>query len=742
MIVIQRYFKQLSAALRKQDGRRAFVPLFMQGHATECGAACLGSVLAYFGHWVPLAELRDRCEVGRDGSTAAGILRAARHYGLQCTGHSVDLTSLRSMRFPLVLFWEFNHFLILEGFNRKQFFLFDPAVGRRSVSTEEFSRGFTGVALQFRLTSAFKPSRMRRKGLRQYMSLWLQGSTGAVTFTVACGLLLAVLALVMPASLTLFVDWAIGEHDVWGAPIVGLVAVTAVLVYGLTWVQQRCEQRLAIRIAIVISNRCVSRLLRLPIHFFNHRFAGDLATRVMSIDHIAKVVFSEQLLGSLIEAVMALVLLAVLLVFSPTLMLIIMLLALLHAAVAGVIARFSVDASQILGREQGLLLGISTLMLGSATNLYMTSMDDQFYGRWAGYQARELTARQRLTEYRYVGGALPGLFTIMNHCAVLIFCTDQVVAGEMTLGALVGFYVLVAMLPSMGRFADLLGGFQAGQTSLMRLEDILGNQENSNTPTDAPVKTSPTMATPKSRKWQLTGHVELRGVTFGYSRSRPPLIKNFNLTIKPGQRVAIVGPSGSGKSTLSRLVSGLCQPWSGEILFDGSPRSEIPNEILLRSLGMVDQHVILFSGTVRDNITLWSPAIPDHIVVNAARDACIHDDILMRPLGYEAQVAEDGQNLSGGQRQRLEIARTLAGNPTILILDEATSALDAATEKKVDNALRRRGMSCLIVAHRLSTIRDCDEIIVLDGGEEVQRGTHEQLMTDTSGTYSQLFRAG
>ena len=310
----------------------------------------------------------------------------------------------------------------------------------------------------------------------------------------------------------------------------------------------------------------------------------------------------------------------------------------------------------------------------------------------------------------------------------------------MTLGTLVGFYLVAAMfLAPVGRFVELANERQALEVDMQRLDDIAETSDDAEPAREPPA--SEAIATLGGRL-RLAGQVELRGVTFGYNRGRAPLIKDFNLTIMPGQRIAVVGPSGSGKSTVSRLVSGLYEPWSGEVLFDGRPRHEIPGEVLARSLSMVDQHVVLFAGTVRDNLTLWNPAVPDDDVVAAARDACIHDEILARPLGYATQIDEGGVNYSGGQRQRLEIARALTGNPTVLILDEATSALDAATEEFVDDALRRRGSSCLIVAHRLSTVRDCDEIIVLDKGAEVQRGTHEELMADENGLYCQLVRAG
>ena len=718
--------------------RRVTTPLLLQMHATECGAACLGSVLAHFGRWVPLNELRIRCEVSRDGSTAAGISRAARHYGLECSGRSVDLPQLKKLRLPLILFWEFNHFLILEGFDRNRYFLNDPSTGRRTLSADEFSAGFSGIALQFEPGPSFERGGARPNFLER-IPRWLGGTGSALTYTIACGLMLAVLALVTPALLAVFVDRVLVENEPWGGLVAGIMAAAAVLVYGLTWLKQRCLQRLSVRIAVAAGNRCMSQLLRQPVEFFNHRLVGELTARVLSIDRIARGL-SEHFLTLLVEVVMSVVFLAVMLAYEPILALIVLGLALVNAALVRVVTRMRTDRSHALRREQGLLAGVGTLMVHQTDTLRMTAADDGFFSRWSGHQARELAARQRLAELGHVNAALPGLFMVLGNAAVLTFGATQVMSGELTLGTLVGFYIVAAMfLAPVGRFVEFADERQALEAYMQRLDDI----------TEAPAEAGAGGGPPASDsiatfngRLQLAGQVELRDVTFGYNRARPPLLKDFNLTIKPGQRVAVVGPSGSGKSTLSRLASGVYEPWSGEILFDGRARSEIPGEVLSRSLSMVDQHVMLFSASVRDNITLWNPAVPDDDVVAAARDARIHDDILSRPLGYATPVDEDGGNFSGGQRQRLEIARALVGKPTVLILDEATSALDAATEELVDDALRRRGVSCLIVAHRLSTIRDCDQIIVLEKGVEVQRGSHDELMADEDGAYYRLVKAG
>ena len=726
----------MSAATRQK--RRVTTPLVMQMHMTECGAACLGSVLAWFGRWVRLNELRNRCEVSRDGSTAAGIARAAEHYGIKCDGRNVEARHLRDMPLPLILFWEWNHFVVLEGFDREWVYLNDPAVGRRKLSPDEFIKGFAGIALRFSPGPEFQrggvpPSLLNR------IPPWFRGMGGALALAVACGLMLAVLALLAPAALSLFVDRVLAGNEPWGVLAAGALAAAAVLVYAISWLKQRCMGRLAVRMSIVAGNECLSKLLRLPLEYFNHRLAGELAHRVLSIDKIAKAL-SNQFLGLLIDIGMSAVFLAAMLAWDATLALIVLGLALLNASLARVIARMRTDANRAFRREQGLLLGLGMLMLRQTDSLRMTGGDDGFFSRWGGHQARELAARQRFVELGHINAALPGLFMALSHAAVLTLGAGQVIDGGMTLGTLVAFYIVAAMfLAPVGRFVEFADDRHALEASLQRLEDITETAVDTRFARRGRERGGTATINGRLR---LAGRVELRGVTYGYNRAHSPLVDDFNLVIEPGQRVALVGTSGSGKSTLACLVADVHRPWSGEVLFDGLPRDEIPDEVIVRSLSMVDQNPVLFSATVRDNIALWNSAVSDDVVVAATRDAGIHDEILSRPLGYETPVDEDGGNFSGGERQRLEIARALANNPTVLILDEATSALDAATEERIIDALRRRGVSCLIVAHRLSTIRDCDEIIVLDKGAVAQRGTHDELMADKGGLYRRLVRSG
>ena len=717
--------------------RRITTPILLQMHASECGAACLGSILAYFGRWVPLTELREKCEVSRDGSSAAGILRAARHYGLECSGLSLRAAQLQKLQLPLILFWQFSHFVVFEGSDSANFYLNDPATGRRRLSAEEFNRGYSGIALRFKRGTDFSPGG-ERPGLFRQLDALLAGSRDVLAWVIACALMLTLLALVVPASLSVFVDDVLKNHGPWGGLVTALIG-GGVLVYVLSLLKHRFLKRLAVRISVIGYNRGVSRMLRLPVEFFEHRLVGDLTDRVSSIDRIAKNL-TDRFLVLIVEMAMSAVLLAAMLVYDFRLALIVLLLAVLHGLLARFFNTVRAVRSQAMRREQGLLIGLGMQMLSHADNLRMTGADDRFFSRWSGQQARELRARQLYSELGSVNTALPVLVAALRSAAVLGVGGSLVLSGDMTLGTLVGFYILAEMfLAPVGRFLEFADRRQALETDLQRLEDISKTAEDPVFSRRNPQSGS--IATFNGRL-QLAGRLELRDVTFGFNKSRPALIKDFNLVIEPGQRVAVVGPSGSGKSTVARLVAGVYQPWSGEILFDGHSRDEIPEEVLRQSISMVDQEVVLFSASLRDNITLWHPAIPDEALFAATRDACIHDEVLLRPRGYSTLVEEGGMNFSGGQRQRLEIARALVGNPTVLILDEATSALDAATEEYVDDALRRRGVTCLIVAHRLSTVRDCDEIIVLDKGVEVQRGTHDELIADEGGTYCKLVRSG
>ncbi len=727
------------ALFRRRSGARVRTPILLQLENTECGAACLGIILAYLGKWVPLQELREACAVGRDGASAADIVKAARVYGLQPSAWRKELHQLPPMKIPLILFWEFRHFVVLEGVENGRYYVNDPAVGHRIISEDEFDRCFTGVAMEMEPGPSFETSEPPPGVLKQFWP-WLNPVRPALAYAIICGLLLVLSGLALPILLSAFVDHVIGDaQDDWIGIVLGLTIAVGLSSYVLTWLQMRILRKVSLVLSIQQSDRYLNRLMRLPMKFFSRRFAGDLTSRMQMIDLIASI-GSVQLIGIVIQLIMSLAFLVLMLYLEPLLGAAVGGLGLLCLFVMHYVTKLQTDHNHALLHEQGRMMGHGMAGLSIMDTLRATASENSFFSRFSGYQAREINARQKFMELGHVVQSLLPTVLVLGSALVIGFGGWRVMSGEMTLGVLTAFYVLTMnFLQPVGRFVQFANILQTMSANLRRLDDVLDAELDEELAGDEGTESERVVTL--NRRMQLVGRVELNNVTFGFQPNRPPLIENFNLTIEPGQRVAIVGPSGSGKSTLSLLVAGIYQPWSGEVRFDGHLRSEIPREILTSSVSMVDQNIVLFAGTVNDNLALWNPTIPDHTLVAAACDAAIHEEITSRPLGYASAVEEGGRNFSGGQRQRLEIARALTSNPSVLILDEATSALDAVSELQIDDAIRRRGCTCLIVAHRLSTIRDSDLIVVLEHGKEVQRGTHEELMAIGMGLYHELIRS-
>ncbi|WP_420610844.1 cysteine peptidase family C39 domain-containing protein [Candidatus Poriferisodalis sp.] len=720
-------------------------PLIPQLEAAECGAASLAAVMAHFGRWVPLEELRDDCGVGRDGASAAGIVRAGNKHGMEVRGWRKEVDSLAETDLPAILYWEFNHFLVLEGIVGDRYHLNDPANGRRRVSRSTVERAYAGVVLTASPTASFRPVGERPSAWRALWP-WLAGTRGALAYVALAGLLLAIPALALPVLLGVFVDSVLGgEAPRWGGFVVAAMALAGAAVYLLTWLQQRMLRRIAIGVAVVRSQRLLQHLLRLPKQYFAHRFAGDLTTRVGLVDEIADGA-GRHLVGLAVELATSVALWALLVAYDPLIAASVLAVALVNVAIARLVSLRRADHQRLLRREQALLFGIETTGLRQADMLRATAAENDFFVRWSGHQARELSARQRVVELAYVNAALPGLFLACGTLAVLGLGGWRVIEGDLSIGELIAVYVLAgSFLAPIGRFVLYADTFELLGADVQRVRDISAAEPDPAVAGDAAGGagdgSQPGRVMTLNGRLRLAGRVEVSELRFGYRGRTEPLIDGLSLAIEPGQRVAVVGPTGSGKSTLLRLVSGEFEPWSGEVLFDGVSAREIPRPVFVGSVATVDQQIALFDGSVRDNITMWNAAASEADMVAAARDAMIHDDIMRRRGGYEAHVREGGANFSGGQRQRLEIARALVARPSVLLLDEATSTLDAETERRIDDALRRRGCSCLIVAHRLSTIRDCDQIIVMDGGREVQRGSHDVLLADADGLYSQLVRS-
>lgn len=722
------------ARIRKASRSRVKTPTVLQMEAVECGAAALSILMSYYGLVRPLEELRVSCGVSRDGSKASNVVKAARTFGFEAKGLRREPAALRQMQFPLIIFWNFNHFLVLEGFRDGKVYLNDPAGGPRVVSEEEFDQAFTGVVLDIKPGPEFKPG-----GARPSMMAALyrraSGSKLAFIYLLIAGLGLVIPGLLGPVFTKIFVDeYLVGKLDSWIKPLLLGMFITLLLRAGLTWLKQYYLMRFESKLSLAESGKFLWHVLRLPVVFYGQRSAGDISGRVAINDRVAQLI-SRDLASAALDLIVIFFYAALMLFYDVFLTLIGFLTAALNIAVLKYVSRARKDASQKLQMDAGKMLGASMSGLMVIETLKASGGESDFFSQWSGYQAKVVNAIQEMGTSSITLAVLPSMLTTLNTVLILSFGGMRVMDGFLTMGALVAFQSLMhSFLTPVNNLVGLGGKLQELSGDMNRLDDVLKYQPDATltAATAAPVASH-------GRKARLDGELELRNLTFGYSRLEGPLVRNFSLHMKPGMRVALVGSSGCGKSTIAKLVMGLHQPWEGEVLFDGLPRQAIDRHVLINSLSMVDQDISMFEGTLRENLTMWDSTVPNGDVLRAAKDACIHDVISGRRLGYDSEVDEGGRNFSGGQRQRLEIARALVTNPRIVVLDEATSALDPVTEMTVDDNLRRRGCTCLIVAHRLSTIRDCDEIIVLDKGEVVQRGTHDALK-EQPGLYANLIR--
>lgn len=718
---------------------RVRTPTVLQVTAVECGAACLAMVLGYYGRFVPLEGLRYECGVSRDGTKAGNVVRAARRFGLTAEGFSTEPHVLRTMRLPQIVFWNFNHFVVVDGFGPNVVYLNDPAVGPRTVSDAEFDLSFTGVVLTFEPGSQFVRGGRRNRVVEGVLRR-LRGSRAAVLFIMLAGLGLVVPGLLVPAFVRIFVDYyLIQGFKNWLVPLLAAMIGIAALRVCLTWLQQHALLKLQTKLAMRGASGFLWHVLRLPVGFFAQRYGGEIASRLALSDRVAELIAGE-LAVTLVELMTMALYVVVMAVYDWPLAILAVGFATVNLLAFALVSRRLTDASHKLLLDQSKLIGVTMSGLQMIESFKSSGTEDLFFTRWAGYHAKVVNAEQILDRHRVILSSSPVLLSLLGATAVLVAGGFQVMAGAISLGTLVAFQTLMISFnaPLIG-LVHLGGQIQEAEASIWRLDDILAHDLDQEFRGEGALP-APELVAGQREEWptvKLVGRVQLKNVSFGFIPTAPPLIEGLSLDMAPGTRVALVGGSGSGKSTVGKLIAGLYQPWSGEISFDGTPLTELDPKLFRNSVAMVDQDVALFEGTVSDNISLWDGTMPEAQIVRAARDAMVHDDIAALPETYDFRVLEAGRNFSGGQRQRIEIARALAVNPALLILDEATSALDAMTEKEVVDNIRKRGCTAIIIAHRLSTIRDCDEIIVLNDGKIVERGTHHTLLA-AGGFYRRL----
>ena len=710
--------------------KAAKVPVVMQMEALECGAACLAMVLAYYGKWMPLEQVRVDCGVSRDGSKAGNVMKAARSYGLEAKGYRMGLEAVKGISaFPCIIHWNLNHFVVLCGFRGNHACINDPARGSVKVTMDEFDKAFTGIVMVFAPTENFEPDGKRTSTLA-FARKRLPGAGAAMVFVMLTSIIGYVFTLLNPAFSRFFMDRLLtGENSELLTPFIALVAAVSLLQVFVTAIRAVYSLKINGKMAVVGSGSFMWKVLKMPMEFFSQRMAGDLLTR-----HKANETIAEQLVNTLtplaLSAVMMVFYLVVMLRYSPLLTLVGLVSILINIVMSRVISEKRVNITRVQTRDAGKLMSATVSGIRMVETIKASGAENGYFQRWAGYQASVNEQNTKYTRLNQYLGFIPAFITTLANALVLVLGIWLCMRGEFTLGMVTAFQSFLASFLSPAMTLVTAGQtLQEMRTQMERVQDVMEYPEDPYF-SDAPVSEDEDYD-------KLTGAVELRNVTFGYSKLDPPLIENFSLNLKPGGRVALVGASGCGKSTISKLISGLYQPWSGEILFDGKPISEIDRAVFTGSVAVVDQDIILFNDTIANNIKMWDDSIEDFEVILAARDAQIHNDIMARPGGYQGKITEGGRDLSGGQRQRLEIARVLAQDPHIVIMDEATSALDARTEYEVTNAVKERGVTCIIIAHRLSTIRDCDEIIVLDHGKVVERGTHEELFKK-GGYYTEL----
>ncbi len=708
----------------------ARVPVVMQLEALECGAASLAMILAYYDKWIPLEEVRKECGVSRDGSNAMNVVKAARFYGLKANGYRLEPEVLEQKgTFPCIVHWEFNHFIVVKGFKNGRVYVNDPARGECILTMEEFDKGFTGICLMMEPSEEFVPSG-KKKSIKGFVSTQLKGSGAAVGFVLITTIIASLLELIRPGMSRIFIDRLLtGRNPDWVTPFMVLLLILTAIEIFVSIISILCNVNIRGKLAMYGESSYMWKVLRLPMEFFSQRMAGDIQARKSANATVANNlvnIFAPLVL----HAGMLIFYLVVMLRYNIMLTMVGITSVLINILFSRYISLKRINITRVMMRDMGKLTSTELSGIEMIETIKASGAEDGFFERWAGYQASVQKQREHFVKIDNYLGIIPSAVTEFSNIAVLILGVYEVLNGRMTIGMVMAFQGFLMSFATPATTLISAGQtIQETRTDMERIEDVMEY------PIDENLKDREESDGTDYSK--LSGLIELKNVTFGYAPLAEPLIEDFSMTIRPGSKIAFVGSSGSGKSTLSKLISGLYQPWSGEILFDGKPISKVDRDVFTGSLAVVDQDIIIFNDTIANNIRMWDESIKDFEVIMAARDAQMHDDIMQREGGYQYKLAEGGKDFSGGQRQRLEIARVLAQDPTIIVMDEATSALDAKTEYEVVKSIKDRGITSIVIAHRLSTIRDCDEIVVLDRGRVVERGTHDELYA-LGGVYTQL----
>lgn len=714
--------------------RRVHTPTVIQMEAAECGAAALSIILGYYGCFLPLEDIRVMCSVSRDGSNAYKMLRAAEYYGLKTEGYSVELKDLYELSLPVIAFWNFDHFVVIEGFDKNHVYINDPASGPREISYEELNEAFTGVILTFSPTSSFRRTSLGTS--KWWPLLWKRFKLfrAPILYSLLIGLIAIVPALALTVLSQVFVDnILIAKIYSWNWGVLTSIAIIGLIATAIYFLQTWIYNRLSIKLSTLLSSQFVWHTLRLPILFFLQRYGGEIASRI-DLNEAVGQAWVEHVLPTILNIIFAVIFAIVMFYYDVTIALAGITLVLINLFLMRYLYRSREDAYANYKQIQGRMTSFAISGLESIESLKAVGGEYQYIARFGGIYTKALNTLQNIARTDMILGTVAPFLNMLGGMTVLTLGTWRILQGHLTVGEFLALQMLFGYFTTpVLHLININQTLQLLRIDMQRIDDVLRH------PLDPLWLKSMTLKQ-LAQIGRLQGYIEVKDLSFGYSPLDPPILEHINLTLIPGETVALVGPSGCGKSTLIKLIGRLLTPRSGEILLDGIPQQQYPHEVITRSISVVEQTPYLFDDTVQQNLSLMDPTPDQKALIQASQDACIHEEIMSRTGGYQSLVEKEGNNFSGGQRQRLEIACALYRNPSIMILDEATSAVDSLTEKQIIDNIRRRGRTCLIVTHRLSSICDCDKIFVMDNGRIVQQGIHDELLKEP-GLYQSLVHA-
>jgi len=710
-------------------GKIAKVPMILQMEACECGAASLGMILSYYGRRLPLEQLRIDCGVSSNGSNLSLIKAAAERNGLIARAYKMEPSAVRQAPFPVIIHWNTTHFVVLCGFNKRGAVIADPACGMVNVTPEDFSKSFTGIVMTFEKSETF--SRLNYKKGANFISVHVKKFIPSLIFSIIVGTILSVFRFLVPFFDTAFIDKILIDRKTAELPVLIIFMIICMMFISISGaLGSYLHNDLEKKLSLVINSDFMLKMTKLPIIFFTQRNPGELTNRQHGNLKIAENLCFV-LISIIVNVFFGVIYVVGFFLFDLKIGIVGLFSVALNVTVI-LISANRLDRNTVLFmRNDGVLRGGVSAAIDMIETTKSCGCEDSIFERIMGAAAKNYTVSSKMEMISTYATTSLSLINNLINALLLTLGIGYVISGKLTIGVLIAISGLLSVF---------LGSLNEVSTMSLSMRSLKGNIEAAN---DAMNYASDGgfLENIEEQTRSINGDIQIEDLSFSYGLYAPPVIKNLSLGFGKGESVAIVGKSGSGKSTLLKLLMGLYSPTSGKILYSGNERFEFSKEYFYFRIAIVDQNIRMFEGTVLDNISMFDKDISYEEAVEAAKIACIHNVIINRESAYYASVLENGKNFSGGQRQRIEIARALAKKPEILILDEATSALDDSTEAMVMENIKAKNITLIIISHRLSTIRNCNKIVVLNNGEIFEQGSHEGLIK-ADGIYKKLVSGG